>query len=112
MEAAIKTVAHPELQCPECNSPALYKYGKTKSRKQRFICLICGRQFTPDASRKEVKNKPACTTCGGHMHLYKRKGNLLRFRCSHYPLCKTYAKKTDDTEAVSYTHLRAHETDS
>ncbi|MGO9379275.1 MAG: IS1 family transposase [Dissulfurispiraceae bacterium] len=98
MDAVIQKAIHSELHCPKCNSQALYKYGKTKSRKQRFICLICGRQFTPDASRKEVKNKPFCTKCGGHMHLYKRIGDLLRFRCAQYPLCRTYTKKMAEHE--------------
>jgi len=87
-----------ELQCPDCESPALYKYGRTRSGKQRFICLICGRQFTPEASRKEVRNKPFCHVCGGHTHLYKRSGAWLVFRCSDYPVCKTYIRKPAEYE--------------
>jgi ssDNA-binding Zn-finger/Zn-ribbon topoisomerase 1 len=98
METVMQKAVPSELQCPDCESPALYKYGKTRSGKQRFICLICGRQFTPDASRKEVKNKPLCHVCGGQMHLYKRNAAGLIFRCSDYPLCKTYTKKPSDHE--------------
>jgi DNA-directed RNA polymerase subunit RPC12/RpoP len=98
METAFRKSAHAELQCPDCDSQALYKYGRTKSGKQRFICIICGRQFTSDASRKEIKNKPECRDCGSHMHLYKRSSAWLIFRCSNYALCRTYTKKPVDHE--------------
>jgi transposase-like protein len=101
MEAALQKINQFELQCPDCNSQALYKYGRIKSGKQRFICIICGRQFTPGSSRKEIRNKPLCRICGGHMHLYKRSSACLIFRCSNYPLCRTYTKKPVEHEMPS-----------
>jgi len=81
-----------EVKCPQCNLDAVYKYGKTWQGKQRFICLICGRQFTQNNGRFEVKDRPACPACGKVMHLYKREYRILRFRCSGYPVCKTFRK--------------------
>ncbi|HAM53467.1 MAG TPA: hypothetical protein DCP92_23265 [Nitrospiraceae bacterium] len=35
-----------EIKCPWCESEALYKYGKAWTGKQRFLCMMCGKQFT------------------------------------------------------------------
>jgi transposase-like protein len=81
-----------EIKCPECNCDAVYKYGKIKTGKQRLICLMCGKQFTPGSERLEAKGKPICPACGRQMHLYKIEGEVIRFRCSAYPACKTFKK--------------------
>ncbi len=81
-----------EVKCPHCNLDAVYKYGKTWQGKQRFLCLICGRQFTQGTGRYEVRDRPDCPVCGKIMHLYKREDKALRFRCSGYPVCKTFRK--------------------
>ncbi|MGO9014813.1 MAG: IS1 family transposase [Dissulfurispiraceae bacterium] len=81
-----------EAKCPHCNLDAVYKYGKTWQGKQRFLCLICGRQFTHGTGRFEVRDRPSCPVCGKIMHLYKREDKVLRFRCSGYPVCKTFTK--------------------
>ena len=80
------------IKCPVCNSEALYKYGKTKTGKQRFQCLICGRQFSHGAKTQEIQGKPFCPSCDRPMHLYKIEGEVIRFRCSGYPVCKTFRK--------------------
>ncbi len=90
-------------KCPHCKLDAVYKYGKTWQGKQRFLCLICGRQFSAGAVRFEVKNRPLCPVCGRMMHLYKREEKILRFRCSGYPDCKTFTKidmKGGDSELL------------
>ena len=79
-------------QCPGCHSEALYKYGKTKTGKQRFLCLICGRQFTKGSSDSRTKNRPRCPNCQKLMHVYKKENNAVRFRCSDYPQCRTFRK--------------------
>jgi transposase-like protein len=81
-----------EISCPICNSEAIYKYGRTKTGKQRFQCLICGRQFSHGAKKQEIQGKPICLVCGKPMHLYKIEGELIRFRCSDYPVCKAFRK--------------------
>jgi len=86
------------LQCPYCNSEALYKYGRIRTGKQRYLCVMCGKQFTPTSRRCIVKNRPVCPECGGLMHLYKREGDVVRFRCACYPKCKTYFKKMEIKE--------------
>lgn len=78
--------------CPECGSSALYRFGRTRWGKQRFQCLICGRQFSEGAGRTEPRDRPKCTRCGATMHLYMRKGKTTRFRCSNYPVCRAYLK--------------------
>ena len=88
---AVKNEA--ELKCPSCHSEALYRYGKTKIGKQRFLCLTCGRQFVHGAQRRATTNKPFCPVCGEAMNVYMREEQLIRFRCSHYPHCRTYAKR-------------------
>lgn len=85
-------ITEPMLNCPFCNSEALYKYGRTKTEKQRFRCLICNRQFSEGANKVEVQGKPLCMKCGKSMHLYKIEGELIRFRCANYPACKTFRK--------------------
>jgi transposase-like protein len=77
---------------PECRSDAVYKYGHTSSGKQRFICLLCERQFVVDPENIHFKNKPKCPECGKLMHSYMKAVNHIRFRCSDYPRCKTYLK--------------------
>jgi hypothetical protein len=81
-----------EVKCPFCSSGAVYKYGKIKSGKQRFYCIICGRQFTHNARRILCDFRPTCRKCGTMMHIYKREKDFTRFRCAHYPQCKTYIK--------------------
>ena len=56
------------------------------------MCLMCARQFVIAAERVEMKNKPQCPACSRKMNLYMKQGNIRRFRCSGYPLCKTYKK--------------------
>jgi len=81
-----------EIKCPSCNSDALYRYGRAWTGKQRYLCLICGRQFTTGTSRTEGRNNPRCPACGKLMHVYKRENSVIRFRCSSYPACKTFKK--------------------
>lgn len=79
-------------KCPGCKSEALYKYGKSFSGKQRYLCLSCNRQFVEGSSRYLCSERPLCKTCGKPMHLYRREKSLMRFRCSDYPKCRTYLK--------------------
>jgi transposase-like protein len=81
-----------DIKCPTCNSDALYRYGRSRKGRQRFLCLLCGRQFVPGAERKEAKIKCYCDECGKKMHVYKREKNFLRFRCSGYPECRVFKK--------------------
>ena len=78
--------------CPNCQTDALYRYGKAWTGKQRYVCLLCGKQFTPGSTRKEWKDKPLCPDCGKVMHFYQRGKGFVRFRCSGYPVCKSYLK--------------------
>jgi len=80
------------ISCPVCASEAIYKYGKIMTGKQRFQCLICGKQFSHSAKKQEVHGKPICPECGKKMHLYKIEGEIIRFRCSDYPICRTFKK--------------------
>ncbi len=88
----IVTTGEQEVKCDSCNSDALYKYGKIRNGKQRFICLMCGKQFTPDAGKTHIQGKPICPECGKTMNLYKIEGEVIRFRCSGYPKCRTFKK--------------------
>lgn len=83
---------NPEAKCPDCGSDALYKYGKTRFGKQRFLCLMCKRQFTWPSERVEWKERPVCSSCGAPMHFFMKKAGYIRFRCSNYPKCRTFLK--------------------
>jgi ssDNA-binding Zn-finger/Zn-ribbon topoisomerase 1 len=86
---------NPGIICPNCESDALYKYGRCGD-KQRFICLICNRQFVIHPDRHNIKNSPTCPKCGYVMHCYMREAEYVRFRCSNYPECKSYIKISTD----------------
>jgi transposase-like protein len=100
----LATAKKTEISCPDCNKDALYKYGKTRNGKQRFLCLMCGRQFSPGTTKTEVKGKPECPKCGKQMHLYKIEGDIVRFRCSNYPECKTFKKYRIQEEGNGILH--------
>lgn len=78
--------------CPKCGSEAHYRYGRSKQGKQRFLCIVCDRQFVLNPGHVRLLNKPACAVCGSMMYLYKRDKDITRFRCSRYPACRTYSK--------------------
>lgn len=46
----------------------------------------------PWRKKQEIQGKPICPECGNLMHLYKIEGEVIRFRCSGYPECKTFKK--------------------
>lgn len=94
MNTSTAIVEVSEAICPSCDSDAIYRYGKIKTGIQRFMCIMCGTQFTPGAKKSPVKGKPVCPKCGSPMNVYKLEGNIIRFRCSGYPECKTFRKFT------------------
>ncbi|NTU48427.1 MAG: IS1 family transposase [Syntrophobacteraceae bacterium] len=89
-----------EAKCPQCQSEAVYRYGKTKNGKQRFICIVCRRQFSLDSPRSQIIAKPVCPECGNPMHVYMRDLGVTRFRCSQYPACRTYLKMKNEPEEI------------
>lgn len=80
-----------KILCPRCNSDAVYKYGRAKTGKQRYLCIMCNKQFTL-GNRKEEHEELICELCGNKMYVYMRDDNkkIIRFRCSDYPKCKNY----------------------
>jgi transposase-like protein len=64
-----------KAKCPCCNVDATYRYGHIKNGQQRFICLMCGTQFTPGARKFPIKGKPSCPECGRPMNVYKLEGD-------------------------------------
>ncbi len=80
------------IRCPRCQSEAYYNYGHTKNGKQRYICLVCNRQFINGDPNNEEYQRPGCPLCGKSMHVYMREPEATRFRCSTYPQCRGYAK--------------------
>ena len=85
-----------EKQCPECGSDALNLYGHTKNGKQRYICLVCNRQFIDNHAVRRIDRRPECPKCSKPMHVYMRAGNSVRFRCSDYPECRGYTKIAEE----------------
>lgn len=79
--------------CPRCGSDAVYGYGHAGNGKQRYLCLMCNRQFVEGAMDSYAR-RPACPRCGAGMHVYMHmhEGEAVRFRCSDYPRCRGYLK--------------------
>jgi DNA-directed RNA polymerase subunit RPC12/RpoP len=84
-----------DVQCPRCHSEAVNKYGSVSGGKQRYICLVCDRQFIANPAKKQFKNRPQCPKCGKPMHSYMQGPDYIRFRCSDYPRCRTFLKTTE-----------------
>lgn len=80
-----------KIECPSCRSKALYRYGLARD-KQRFYCLLCGRQFIPGHERHFPQERPICRKCGEKMYIYQNEVRFVRYRCSRYPACKNYVK--------------------
>jgi len=87
------------VKCPRCQSEAVNKYGRTSGGKQRYICLVCGRQFVGDSPRQEIEDRPLCPICGSAMHSYGAGNGFRRYRCSKYPECRGYIKAQTEEEA-------------
>jgi hypothetical protein len=87
------------IVCRNAARKPTYRYGRSKSGKQRFLCLMCNRQFILNPEHIHCKNKPVCAVCGAIMYLYKRDGECMRFRCSRYPECRTYRKQDNERDA-------------
>ena len=80
------------IKCPQCGSEAFNHYGRLQNGKQRYICLVCSRQFVKGSVNKAFASRPDCPRCGRSMHVYRRHSDAIRFRCSQYPQCHGYAK--------------------
>jgi len=84
--------------CPECGSDAVCRYGRTVTKKQRYICLNCSRQFSPWSKRGSIMDHPVCPVCKKRMHVYMKKKEYIRYRCAGYPECNSYVKIERETE--------------
>lgn len=82
------------LTCPACGSTALYRFGFSPAGRQKYLCLICSRQFVLNPGRMQYPNKPICRACGSVMYLYKNNEGGISFRCSGYPVCRNYRKES------------------
>jgi transposase-like protein len=81
-----------KIKCPRCSADSFNRYGKTANGKQRYICLVCNRQFAADSRRVNGKTRPLCPICGKKMHVYVTEKDATRYRCSNYPECKSFVK--------------------
>jgi transposase-like protein len=80
------------IQCPRCHADAIYGYGHVRNGKQRYLCLLCNRQFITERMHPIVAQRPTCPLCGGKMHVYMRSADHVRFRCAAYPACRGFRK--------------------
>ncbi|MGM0428068.1 MAG: IS1/IS1595 family N-terminal zinc-binding domain-containing protein [Thermodesulfobacteriota bacterium] len=85
------------ITCPRCQGDAVNKYGRTAGGKQRYICLVCSRQFVKNSLRQQMADRPDCPACGEKMHIYRTQRDLIRYRCSNYPHCRGFAKVESKT---------------
>ena len=70
--------------CPKCQGKVICRYGLAANGQQRFLCVLCGHQFTKEHKKIISRRKPSCPVCGKPMYLYKRTSAIWRFRCSCY----------------------------
>lgn len=42
------------MSCPSCANPTVVKNGHIHNGKQRYLCRACGRQFTPEGTKKVI----------------------------------------------------------
>jgi transposase-like protein len=42
------------IECPSCQSQNHKKNGRIHNGKQRYLCKDCGRQFTPEGTKKVI----------------------------------------------------------
>ena len=89
---SVEVIVEERIACPRCASLALYRFGHVRSGLQRYLCLMCGRQFIPGHERIISLLRPTCRTCGAGMHLFKRMTGHKVFRCARYPACHTYLR--------------------
>jgi transposase-like protein len=78
-------------KCPRCGSDVAYAYGRAKNGKQRYLCLVCNRQFVEGAV-DAYRDRPMCPRCGARTNIYKQEEDAVRFRCSNYPDFREYVK--------------------
>jgi transposase-like protein len=45
------------MSCPACQSTKLKKNGRIHNGKQRYLCKVCGRQFTPEGTKKTISDE-------------------------------------------------------
>jgi len=88
------------IACPKCASHALYRFGHV-SGLQRYLCLMCGRQFIPGHERVFSPPRLTCAACGAGMHLFKKMTDGRVFRCARYPVCHTYLRVEEGHRAGS-----------
>ena len=43
--------------CPDCQSNNLKRNGHIHNGKQRYLCKDCGRQFTPEGTKKTISEE-------------------------------------------------------
>lgn len=86
------------IRCPSCAGEICYRYGRSPTGKQKWVCVLCGRQFTEDSERVSPADRPRCPECGRPMHVYMRGKAFVRFRCAHYPECKGFVKIPEDQD--------------
>jgi len=71
------------LKCPKCNNNHhFHKFGKDKFGYQKYRCLVCKHQFTPDNPTKlRMKKYPPCPMCGKSSFLHHDYRDYSNFRC-------------------------------
>lgn len=73
------------ILCPRCNSKTEYYGFNPLYGLQKYRCLKCKHQFTPDAPKKIHKApKFSCPKCGAKMYIFKFVPDGMRLRCSRY----------------------------
>jgi len=92
--------AEEAVTCPQCGASAYNRYGKAPNGRQRYICLVCGRQFVNKDRHTAGDQHPSCPACGGRMHVYMRSARTIRYRCALYPKCKTFVKRNTEEKTT------------
>lgn len=78
-----------ELDCPHCGAVRIVKNGHAHTGRQRYLCRVCGYQFTLDHSRPPISPEQVALV-----------DQLLTERISHRGICRVVG--------VSRTWFRHH----
>jgi putative transposase len=86
------------LQCPRCQCKYLHRFGHDRDGFQKYQCVGCKHQFSPEKPVRQKKPKVICPLCGRAMYPYKSFTGYVRYRCAAY-------RRQDETRCVYKLNL-------
>lgn len=72
------------INCPNCFSKNLYRYGKDKKKQQKYLCRDCNKQFSVNSkiTKDSNLNYPKCPICNSGTFKHHDYAHYTRFKCN------------------------------